>query len=300
MRRLFANKWFIIALVALFLVALIIFGAIPNSPLNKVLTPLRAVANPVQGGIKTVGTKIDDYWAAISDGVAIRKQNVELSEEIARLQHEVSKNEEAILRYEELKDAFHIKDTFSDYDIFGSSVLSREADEWFSVIRINVGKDDGLELTGNNSYAVVDTQSNLIGRVIETNNSDSKVLPLLHEGFTVNGKVNEVNGAVIIISGDASLKRKGLCLVTGIDDSVVLEVGDEIVTSGDGGLFPQGIPIGTIESVDDSDPLNIKATLKPYAKIDDLKDVFIMVPYEKEEEDSETETTESTVADEQG
>ena len=206
----------------------------------------------------------------------------------------------AILRYEELKDAFHIKDTFSDYDIFGSSVLSREADEWFSVIRINVGKDDGLELTGNNSYAVVDTQSNLIGRVIETNNSDSKVLPLLHEGFTVNGKVNEVNGAVIIISGDASLKRKGLCLVTGIDDSVVLEVGDEIVTSGDGGLFPQGIPIGTIESVDDSDPLNIKATLKPYAKIDDLKDVFIMVPYEKEEEDSETETTESTVADEQG
>ncbi len=300
MRRLFANKWFIIALVALFLVALIIFGAIPNSPLNKALTPLRAVANPVQGGIKTVGTKIDDYWAAISDGVAIRKQNVELSEEIARLQHEVSKNEEAILRYEELKDAFHIKDTFSDYDIFGSSVLSREADEWFSVIRINVGKDDGLELTGNNSYAVVDTQSNLIGRVIETNNSDSKVLPLLHEGFTVNGKVNEVNGAVIIISGDASLKRKGLCLVTGIDDSVVLEVGDEIVTSGDGGLFPQGIPIGTIESVDDSDPLNIKATLKPYAKIDDLKDVFIMVPYEKEEEDSETETTESTVADEQG
>ena len=300
MRRLFANKWFIIALVALFLVALIIFGAIPNSPLNKVLTPLRAVANPVQGGIKTVGTKIDDYWAAISDGVAIRKQNVELSEEIARLQHEVSKNEEAILRYEELKDAFHIKDTFSDYDIFGSSVLSREADEWFSVIRINVGKDDGLELTGNNSYAVVDTQSNLIGRVIETNNSDSKVLPLLHEGFTVNGKVNEVNGAVIIISGDASLKRKGLCLVTGIDDSVVLEVGDEIVTSGDGGLFPQGIPIGTIESVDDSDPLNIKATLKPYAKIDDLKDVFIMVPYEKEEEYSETETTESTVADEQG
>ena len=299
MRRLFANKWFIIALVALFLVALIIFGAIPNSPLNKVLTPLRAVANPIQGGIKGVGTKIDDYWAAITDGVAIRKQNVELSEEIARLQHEVSKNEEAIIRYEELKDAFHIKDTFSEYDIFGSSVLSREADEWFSVIRINVGKDDGLELTGNNSYAVVDTKSYLIGRVIETNKNDSKVLPLLHEGFTVNGKVNEVNGAVIIISGDASLKRKGLCLVTGIDDGVVLEVGDEIVTSGDGGLFPQGIPIGTIESVDYSDPLNVKATLRPYAKIDDLKDVFIMVPYEKEDA-SETEETSETTADEQG
>ncbi len=300
MRRLFANKWFIIALVAVFLVAIIILGAIPNSPLDKVLTPLRAVANPIQSGIKGFGTKVDDYWAAITDGVAIRKRNEDLEEEIARLQHEVQQGEEAIIRYEELKDAFHIKDTFSDYDIFGSSVLSREADEWFSVIRIDAGKDDGLELTGKNSYAVVDTQSNLIGRVIETNNNDSKVLPLLHEGFTVNGKVNEVNGAVIIVSGDASLKRQGLCLVTGIDEDVILEPGDEIVTSGDGGLFPQGIPIGTIEDVDYSDPLNIKATLRPYAQIDDLKDVFIMVPYEKEEEVSTEETAETSTANEQG
>lgn len=299
MRRFFANKWFIIALVAVFLVAIIILGAIPNSPLDKALTPIRAVSNPIQSGIKGFGGKVDDYWAAITDGVAIRKENVELKEDIARLEHEVQKNEEAIIRYEELKDAFHIKDTFSQYDIFGASVLSREADEWFSVIRIGAGKEDGLELAGNSSYAVVDTKSNLIGRVIETNNSDSKVLPILHEGFTVNGKVNEVNGAVIIVSGDASLKKKNLCLVTGIDENVILEPGDEIVTSGDGGLFPQGIPIGVIESVDYSDPLNVKATLRPYAEIDDLKDVFIMVPYEKEDV-SDTSETDTGTEDEQG
>ena len=143
MRRLFSNKWFIIALIALFLVAIIILGAIPNSPLDKVLTPLRTVANHVQSFIKGCGTKVDDYWAAITDGVAIRKQNVELSEEIARLQHEVNKGEEAIIRYEELKDAFHIRDTFSNYDIYGASIISREADEWFSVITIAAGETDG-------------------------------------------------------------------------------------------------------------------------------------------------------------
>ena len=94
----------------------------------------------------------------------------------------------------------------------------------------------------------------------------------MHEGFTVNGKVNEVNGAGIIISGDAALKKQGLCLVTGIGDGVIIEPGDVIVTSGDGGLFPQGIPIGEIYSVDYSNPLNITATLQPYSNIDDLKD----------------------------
>ncbi len=298
MRRFFANKWVIVALIALLLVILIIFGLIPNSPIYKVLTPIRAVSNPVQGAVKSAGTTLDDYWAAISDGVAIRKQNVELSEEIARLQYEVNKNEEAIRRYEELKEAFHIKDTFSNYDIFGASVLSREADEWFSVIRINMGKDDGLDISKSGSYAVIDTKSYLIGRVIETNNSDSKILPLIHEGFTVVGKVNEVNGAVLKISGDAALKNSNLCLVTGISPDVDLKVGTEIVTSGEGGLFPQGIPVGTIESVDYSDPLDITATLRPYADIDDLKDVFIMVPIVQETtEEAEAPAEGGEVAD---
>ena len=58
-----------------------------------------------------------------------------------------------------------------------------------------------------------------------------------------------------------------------------------MVTSGEGGLFPAGIPIGTIESFDDSDPDNHKATMRPYVSISDIKDVFIMVPNTEEDTD---------------
>jgi rod shape-determining protein MreC len=85
-----------------------------------------------------------------------------------------------------------------------------------------------------------------------------------------------------MVLGDAELKRQGLCLVTDIDPDVKLEPGMEIVTSGDGGLFPEGIPIGVIESVDDSNPLQITATLRPYSQIGKLEDVFIMIPYVEE------------------
>ena len=102
------------------------------------------------------------------------------------------------------------------------------------------------------------------------------------QGFSVAGKVNTVNGATFMVLGDAELKRQGLCLVTDIDPDVKLEPGMEIVTSGDGGLFPEGIPIGVIESVDDSNPLQITATLRPYSQIGKLEDVFIMIPYVEE------------------
>lgn len=285
MRRLLTSKWFIVVLVVLLLLAIIAFGAIPGSPLRKVLKPVGGVASPVQRGVRNVGDKASDFWAAITDGMAIREENVELREEIARLQYELTQAEEASIRYEELREALNIRDTFSNYDIYGASVLSREADEWFSVIRIALGNSDGVVLESGNSYAVVDVEMHLIGRVIEVGDNESKILPLLHEGFVVSGKVNAVNGAGVIISGDAALKLDNLCLVTGISPDTVLEPGTEIVTSGDGGLFPQGIPIGVIESVDTSNPINITATLRPYANIDDLNDVFIMIPISDDEND---------------
>jgi len=150
---------------------------------------------------------------------------------------------------------------------------------------------DGIELAEGSSYPVLDVEMNLVGRVIETSDTESRVLPLLHEGFAVAGKVNAVNGATFMVLGDAELKRQGLCLVTDIDPDVRLEPGMEIVTSGDGGLFPEGIPIGVIETVDNSNPLEITATLRPYSQIGKLEDVFIMIPYVEESTDETTQVT---------
>ena len=295
MRRLLTNKLFIVIMAVLLILAAIILSVLPGNPLNKALKPLGKVLAPIQRVVKSTGNGISDFWAAINDGIAIRNENKELKAEIAELQYELTQNEEANIRYEELKDAFHIRDTFSNYDIFQATVLSREADEWFSVIRIGLGNRDGVELETGKSLAVVDVRMNLIGRIIEVSDDESKILPLLHEGFVVSGKVNSVNGASVTVMGDASLKNQGLCLVTNIDENIILEPGTEIVTSGDGGLFPQGIPIGVIETVDDSNSIAITATLRPYSSIGTLNDVFVMVPFEDDTSAEETLDEEASV-----
>ena len=299
MRRLLTNKRFLTIVSLLIILAVIVLGSLPGSPLNAVLKPIGAIVNPIQKVVKYTGNTISGFWAALTDGMAIRNENEQLRAEIAELQYELNQNEEAAIRYEELQEAFHIREVFSNYDIFGASVLSRDSDEWFSVIRAGVGNSDGIYLEQGQSLAVVDVRMNLVGRVIEVNEDDSDILMLLHEGFQVSGKVNAVNGATFIVTGDASLKQQGLCLVTGIDPDTIPNVGDEIVTSGDGGLFPQGIPIGVIESVDTSDELNITATLRPYSDIADINDIFIMVPFEEENtfEQVASEVYETATAD---
>lgn len=291
MRRLLTDKRFLTVTSLLIILAVIILGSFPGSPLNAVLKPIGGIVSPVQKAVKYTGNEMSGFWAALTDGIAIRNENEQLRAEIAELQYQLTQNEEAAIRYEELQEAFHIREVFSNYDIFGASILSRESDEWFSVVRAGAGNVDGIYLEQGQSLAVVDVRMNLVGRVIEVNEDDSVILMLLHEGFQVSGKVNAVNGATYIISGDASLKQQGLCLVTGIDPDTIPSVGDEIVTSGDGGLFPQGIPIGVIESVDTSNMLNITATLRPYCDIADINDIFIMVPFDEiSEETYETDS----------
>lgn len=279
MRKLLANKVFILILCTLLIVAVIIFGLIPGSPIQNITTPVSIVLDPAQKLVQGTGNKISDFFAAVSDGIAIRRENEDLKSQVAQLQYEVQQGKEASIRWQELKDAFHIKDSFENYEIYGSSILTRDADEWFSVIRIDIGRNNGIEISDTNaSYAVVDAQMNLVGRIMSTDLSSSKVLPILHEGFTVSAKVNTVNGAIVTVHGEVELKENGLCKVDQIPDQVTLQVGDVLVTSGDGGLFPAGIPIGEIVSVDDSSKLNRYAELKPYVDISNLKDVFVMVP----------------------
>lgn len=283
MKKLLKAKWFIVLAVSLLLISGIILSFIPGSPLKRAVGAASNVVSPAQKGVKSTGNAFADFWAALTDGIAIREENKTLKEEIADLKYRLNQYEEAAIRYEELKAAFHIRDTFSNYDIYGATILSREADEWFSVIRINAGKNEGIALGQGQSYPVVDVEMNLVGRVIETEGSYSKVLPLLHEGFSVAGKVNEVNGASVIVSGDSVLKKSGLCRVKSFDKGIKLQPGTVIVTSGEGGLFPDGIPIGTIITVDYSNQTEITATLKPFSKIGELEDVFVMIPFNEED-----------------
>lgn len=294
MRRLLDNNVFRIVIVTVLLIAIIAIGAIPGSPISFITKPLSVVLDPIQSVFETIGNKISDFYSAIAEGMEIRKENEELRAEIAELEYEVQQGEEARIRWEELKSAFSIQDTFENYHIHGASILTREADEWFSVIRVNVGTDTGIDVSSG-SYAVVDARMNLVGRVMTTDIDSSKILPLLHEGFTVSAKVNVVNGAVVLVTGDITLKNEGLCKVTRIPANIKLQPGDELVTSGEGGLFPAGIPIGVIESFDDSDPEHPTATLRPYVEISSIKDVFIMVPNSDEDTDENVTTNESSL-----
>ena len=91
MRRLLTNKRFLTIVSLLIILAVIVLGSLPGSPLNVVLKPIGAIVNPIQKAVKYTGNSITSFWVALTDGMAIRNENEQLRAEIAELQAAVKK-----------------------------------------------------------------------------------------------------------------------------------------------------------------------------------------------------------------
>lgn len=277
MKKKSKNKVFIIVVSTLFVLSVLIYSSIPGSPLNAVTSPISFITDPLQSILIKASDGITGFFESLTNSTKIRNENIVLKEANARLEQQVKELEENGRRWEELKSAFKIKEIFSDYELLGASILTREAGDWFDVFRVNIGIRDNIVIEEKSSYAVVDAQMNLIGRVLSSDVTSSKILPILNEGSVVSAKMNTASGSAVRVRGDILLKSQGLCLVDKISDFTLIQVGDEVITSGLGGLYPPGIPIGVIvELRNDDQKIEKIAVLKVYADYKSLTDVFIM------------------------
>jgi rod shape-determining protein MreC len=131
-------------------------------------------------------------------------------------------------------------------------------------VTINLGSKDGMK----NNMAVM-TVDGLLGRInhVTDFNSTVQLLTELDEtsnttkgiAATVKGKENESFG--IIESFDVQQQKLSM---TKIQQTDKVEVGDTIITSGLGQIFPKGIEIGTVVSKEvDKFGLTYKALVEP-------------------------------------
>jgi len=271
------NRVWLWVILSLALMALILFAALPGSPVHVATGPLSVLLSPVQKAVLGAWDGISGFYASVLEGERIRAENKALREEKAELEKRLRQLEEYQRKWDELKDLLSLKEAFQDYDLVGGILLARETGTWFESFRIDVGIRDGISVTEDRTYPVVDARMNLVGRLLSSDAATSRVLPLLHEATQLSIRVDRPGGAVMRVRGDFALKHEGLLVVDRIPETASLVPGDRILTSGIGGLYPSGLPVGEIVSVDEADAYPERtAVLRPYTDFDRLGDLFVM------------------------
>lgn len=271
------TRLLIVVLLVLALLTAIVYSTLPATGDSVLTAPFTSLFRPIARTCRQVKDGVSDYFATARTNAELRQANRKLLQDNVELRLVIKQNDNEAKAYEKIKAAFQLKDRFNYGLIAGAQIISRPLNEGFDFYLLDKGSSDGLDLSTGQAYPVVDAEANLFGRIYSTDPTTAKLLPILHEGFAASCSTSGDSSNLFRLRGDQQLKHEGLCVIDNIPEAAKLKLGDTVVTSGRGGIFPRGIPVGRVVEFLKADENGLRrAIVQPFVQIQDIETVFIL------------------------
>ena len=154
-----------------------------------------------------------------------------------------------------------------------ANVVVRDPANWWRAVQIDLGSRDGLR-----ENLPVITADGLVGRVSSVSLTRSQVILLGDPNCRVSALVENPARDMGVVGAGGPMDGS-LVELTYLSGNADLKPGQNVITSGLGGVFPKGIPIGQIA---DSRPVEFglytEARVKPSANLGALEQVWVLFP----------------------
>jgi len=268
-------KFKILVIVAVFLVGIMAYAgangrltAAPQELLSVVLTPIQKVTSALSGGAASVWEK----YTSIDD---VMDRNEQLEAENAELRQQMVDYDRIKAENDAYKALARIQDTNSEASYVSAFVIGRDPLDEFGGFTLDQGSTDGVAVND----AIISDRGYLLGVVVEVDATSCKVMTSLHPSFNAAGVISRTreNG---IITGSADYAADGQCVLTNLDRATEARKGDQVITTGLGGVFPANLLVGTVqEVVPEQSGKSSSAVILPGADPRTVKHVFIVTEY---------------------
>ncbi len=152
-----------------------------------------------------------------------------------------------------------------------ANVVMREPANWWRTVQIDLGSRDGIQ-----TNQPVLTADGLVGRVSAVSFVSSQVVLIGDPNCRVSALVENTSHDIGVLSASGPLDTS-LAQLNYLASSANLKPGQNVVTSGLGGIFPKGIPIGKIVDAQAIEyGLAIEARVKLNANLGALEQVWVL------------------------
>lgn len=258
------------------IIALLIFGAIlgyfisvgPDTTrkfqagVYQLIAPFLTSGSGLQKQITSVRTGLRSLEDLEKDNTSLRVENRQLratNQALRDVEHEVNRLRHA-LKYRER----------SIFKLVPAEVVARDSSTWWRTVTINRGKEDGIE----GDMPVV-TDEGLVGKTTTVSNNISIVLLIADENCKVAANVEGTREQGIVSGERVSGTLTPFLNLNFLSKQADLKPGQKAFTSGVGGVFPSGMPIGVVKSFKVRE-LDGQAQLVPAVDMARLEDVFVV------------------------
>ncbi|MBI3989837.1 MAG: rod shape-determining protein MreC [candidate division NC10 bacterium] len=209
---------------------------------------------------------VTSVWEEYIDLRNLRQENRRLKEELERLKGEVKTFRESELENQRLRTLLELKGQ-TPTKVIAARVIGKDATNWFKTIVIDRGSESGVRRN-----MVVIAPGGLVGRILEAMPFSSRA-QLLTDPASAAGALVQRSRTTGVVAGYQGLTTRLKYLPLFAD----VAMGDEVLTSGMGGIFPKGIPIGKVAWVRrPTGALFLEAEVTPWADFSKLEEVLVL------------------------
>lgn len=225
------------------------------------------VTTPVQAAVAALHRGAFGLWSTYLDWKNVRAENRRLREEVRRLRVEALAVTDTSNENRRLRRLLELR-TRLPLETLPGEVIAREWGGWVRSLTVNRGRGDDVR-----RLTAVISPDGLVGRVVDVRPRSAIVQVLTDPASTIGGHVLGARTPGIV-EGDP---RGVLRFKYMARDGAGLAIGDVVVSSGQGGVFPRGIPVGRIVAIDNrGGALFHYATLTPLVDLSRLDEVLLV------------------------
>jgi len=264
-------KKYIVALVTGFalLGALILFSLnVPNNrEANLVERSVMNLFAPLLKPVAGVSGMFEKVWDGYIDLVNVRRENERLNFAIKELSSRTAAGDEALLENRRLDHLLEMKESIT-LPTLGVTVVGEDVSSWFHTLVIDRGSSSGLRV----GMAVV-AADGVVGQVVKVAAESSRVLLLTDHASGVAATIQR-SRARGVVKG----RGEGLCSLEFTTREEDVKVGDLVITSGIGGVYTKGLPIGEVTMVKRGQyGIFQTVTIRPRVNIAHLEEMLVIL-----------------------
>jgi rod shape-determining protein MreC len=250
------------------------FGEAPGGRLHGVQRAFLTVVSPIQDGANKALKPVRDVFGWFGDTLHAKSQRDELKKANEQLRRQLVADQAEKRDYRQLIALYHLDQlSVRDYHPVTATVIGVSPSIWYATVTIDKGSPDGVRVND----PVVNAEG-LVGRVVEVVPDGAQVALITDSSMGVSARIGSSSATGIVQPkvGDPSE-----LLLQYLPTNTQVTNGEPVVTSGtiapppDDSLYPPGIPIGQVTSVNEESAYK-SVNVRPYANLHNLDIVQVL------------------------
>jgi rod shape-determining protein MreC len=234
---------------------------------NPVERGVMSLTAPLAQGSSALNGMAGNIWSNYLDLLDVRRENLALRASVKRLNERIVAGNEAAVANARLKALLDLKGTLEAPSV-AVSVIGEDSSAWFKTLVVDRGSSDGL-LEGMPVLAA----GGVVGRLVKVAPNSSRVLLLTDHASAIAALVQRSRARGVVRGAGG-----GSCSMEFTVKDEDVKVGDTVITSGIGGVFPKGLPIGEVTMVKKGE-YGVFQTIevRPVVNIAKLEEMLVLV-----------------------